>query len=668
MKRCLAYGILLVAVGVWSIDVLVSATSAQMYFARDKNGVNRVSSINEGDQIFIVVVDSDENTDCDVRDKIWTDVKIMDPKTGAYIVWASISGDLSTDYLEETAADTGVFVSKRAFRVGTREAFTGDATRQTHVVDVPDTKGHTSDFRWGHYVYGDNDDFSNRGENPYSDNRVWIRTGPKVSNSLMGPDTVTAALPPSELLHDALEDQYLIGRFENMDTLIGVYRDPDDAGDIAVALLKIVDTEAVISWNREIYADANEAATVTVVDPDENLDCSEVEAVPVFIIVNPGSWSASSPFSKLGNDLPTTFCALKRTGGVDGTKVKDGAQVADAPIHWYNIYNAEANFKHPKDSTGLGDGRYYIQYDTTLFDTSRPDGLVAVSFYAWETGPDTGVFQLNLNSLLADLDFNHLNPRDVLVAYYLDPNDFDDFKLATAAIEEWQHSVTSFVNASGADQTVYWIGRDPIYVEVIDANANVEPCCPEQVLVHLCDPHEEDDAEWWVLDEAGSNASVFLARSGMDLRPAWDAMGIGLTDSVGGFQLLLDNWRLEVFNEDDVYVRYNDVVYTDDRGVASFPVSVSSWEAERRADLAPQSDRQDLPGLGDSNLLTDFPPRIDHPRVANDLSFDFLSVADTQVFDGAATTMWFLDRQGDRVAEYTASDCVFIEVVDPGPR
>jgi len=32
-------------------------------------------------------------------------------------------------------------------------------------------------------------------------------------------------------------------------------------------------------------------ATITVVDPDENLDCSQVEYVAVFILLSPGSWN-----------------------------------------------------------------------------------------------------------------------------------------------------------------------------------------------------------------------------------------------------------------------------------------------------------------------------------------------------------------------------------------
>ena len=139
--------------GVLSLVMLLAATlfhpyalasSAEMYFAIDKNGGNRVTNVQEGTSIWIVVFDPDENIDCDVRDKIWTDVKIMDPKTGAYIVWVSYKdehgdaqsnlykndldrfepylghfpgnpGWLGGDYLEETGADTGVFVSKRSF-------------------------------------------------------------------------------------------------------------------------------------------------------------------------------------------------------------------------------------------------------------------------------------------------------------------------------------------------------------------------------------------------------------------------------------------------------------------------------------------------------------------------------------------------------------------------
>jgi hypothetical protein len=108
---------------------------------------------------------------------------------------------------------------------------------------------------------------------------------------------------------------------------------------------------------------------------------------------------------------------------------------------------------------------------------------------------------------------------------------------------------------------------------------------------------------------------------------------------MGGYQLQIDNWKLEAFNEDDVYARYNDVYYvTGEDGISE---------------------------LGDQDTDTAFPPRIDRVRVANDVSFDVMSIADTQVYNGSTVQMWFLDRQGNRVNGYVNSDCVFIEVVDP---
>jgi hypothetical protein len=59
----------------------------------------------------------------------------------------------------------------------------------------------------------------------------------------------------------------------------------------------------------------------------------------------------------------------------------------------------------------------------TLFDTNAT--YILVTFFAKETGVSTGVFEYDFNTLL-ELGFTNLNVRDVLVAYYLDPNDEDD--------------------------------------------------------------------------------------------------------------------------------------------------------------------------------------------------------------------------------------------------
>lgn len=658
MKKRLAVGGVIAVLVVTLFTLAALATSAEMFFSSDKNGQNRVTNVQEGDAIWICVYDPDQNIDCDLRDKMWVDLKVFDPKTGAYIVWESYSradatpadtiGYIGIDgntshgnFLEETGADTGLFVSNTAFQVGTREDYNTDYMN-THVVSADGTA-----FKWGHYLYADT--VNNATNNVDGDERGWFGWSSNFSfhAGLMSPSYGSAVLP-SKIYGDPAKDAYLVGRFENMDTLVGMYQDPNDATDVAVTMGKIIDTKSTISWDQEVYKDPRGTATITVVDPDENLNCNKVEYVPVWIIVNPGSWNAQAG-SKVNS-----FCMLKRTGGVTiSTKTAgfDAGSLNTNQIRWYNIYNSGLGTSYPENSQPTSIAAYYLQYpvttqtpsNVTTFDTKDPDGFCRVMFYAQETGVSTGVFQLNLNSIRVDLGFNMLNVHDVLVAYYLDPNDFDDFSLAPAYIEEHQHSVTSFTDATRGEKSEYWIGRDPVYVQVIDANANVDSCCPEQVVVHICDPHGEDDSEWLIADETSSNSPVFFTNAGTQLLPVWDALGVGLSTGNGGYQLALDNWKLEAFNEDVLYARYNDVYY--------------------------ELGTTGMAGLGDitavSTANTAFPPAINRIRVANDLSFDTMYIGDTQVYDGSTVNMYFLDRQGNRVSGYVNSDCVFVEVVDP---
>ena len=648
------------------------ASDAQLYFSTDKNGENRVTKVREGNEIWIVVVDPDEDIDCDVRDKSWTDIKVMDTKTGAHIVWTSyldefgdadgnLRGDigyvpykghwpgtsagwLGADYLEETGASTGVFVSKRPFQIGARIDYGDDPRLHAHIVGpYAGAAGGIvtpTDFEWGGYLYADSDGDEN------GDNRVWVSATQAFIDATVEGDEVPdgdAYLPPG--VGAAPAGDYMLGRFENMDTLVGLYVDQNDPGDVALGLAKIVDHRSSIVWGREVYHDANEAALVTVTDLDENLHCDAVESVPVFILVNPGSWNPEVATSA------NSFCALKRYGGVvDIIDVGGGRMVGEVPdpaepIVWYSIYDSG----HDIDLAGDGSnqpnlaGTYYVDYPTaadgnvTAFDTASTSGVTRVMFYAQETGADTGVFQLWINDILRDLGFKSLNVRDVLVAYYVDPNDQDDFSLATAYIGERQHSRLRFTNFERNEESLFWIGRDPVYVEVVDSNANTDPCCPEKVVVHVCDPHEVDDAEYLVLDELSSNSPVFFTNLGMRLVSVWDALGIGDPELLGGYSLRLDNWELEAFNEDAVYARYNDVIYVE----------------------------QALSQIGDIDTGTSFPPEIREARVANDVSFAVFEVADTQVYDGDRLTMYFLDRQGNRVSGYANSDCVFVEVIDP---
>jgi hypothetical protein len=655
--------------------VVTWASDAQMYFSADRNGETRVTKIREGDEIWIVVYDPDEDIDCDVRDKVWTDVKVMDTKTGAHLVWKSYfdqngdangdlfghpdyvpykgrwpgttAGWLGADFLEETSHSTGVFVSSRPFQFGTRVAYGSDGRRHGHIVGPYTGAGPNvvpTDFEWGNYLYAEADG------NGHGDDRVWVNRaqGFELAQGANILPTDVAYLPPGVAGANARD--YMLGRFENMDTVTGLYVDQNDPGDVALARGKINDTEATLEWSRGVYRDANEAATIIVVDPDENLSCAAVETVPVFILVNPGSWNPQTPTSS--ND----FCSLKRYGGVISAPgaygVADSVVVKNQAIVWHNIYrsydagngnDAWVDLAADGSSQPNQTGTYYVDYPTAndnnvvAFDTASNTGVTRVMFYATETSADSGVFELWLNSILGDLGFRSLAVRDVLAAYYIDPNDQDDFKLATAYIERKSHSEIRFTDASRASESVFWLGRDPVYIELIDSNANQDACCPEKVLVQVCDPHEVDDVEWLVLDEMSSNSPVFFTRYGMELVSVWDAFGLGDPTAHGGFSLQLDNWDLEAFNEDSIFARYNDVIY--------------------------QGAHMAL--LGDQSTLLGFPPTIASVRVGNDVSFSVFEVGDTQVYDGDQMTMHFLDRQGNRVDGYFNSDCVFIEVIDP---
>jgi len=688
-----AIGVLLVALFALS----AFATPATLYFATDKNGTNKVTQVAEGTQVWIVVNDPDDNIDCGLRDKIWVDLKVFDPKTGAYIVWdtggyyginLTDPAALGYDYLEETSAASGIFVSHRAFQIGTREDY-NNARLNTHIVGPYDVNGDGSvtplDFQWGHYEYGpdvngpDSDgptpgDWTN-GTNVHGDTRGWY--GPRENrpttiawpfvNGLMDGGVAegffsNVAYLPSTAHTMTEDDSYLLGRFENLDTLIGMFQGPRDERNIATAMLKITSTPSTVAWDTAFHTSPRTAATLTITDQDENLDCNKVEYVPVFIIVNPGSWNpltlVQSPSLLFS---PNEICSLIRFGGVvpSGNAAfnqTDKADGRDLPIRWYNIYDSGIDVPtdhFPANSQPQDDGAYYMQYpvarstdwkgnaNVVTFDTADPNGYCRVMFWAQETGTNTGVFQLNLNSILTDLGFTMLNVGDVIVAYYLDPNDFSDFQVASMYIGTAQdaanYSATSFTDVNQARKHTFAIGQDPVYIQVIDQNANQQACCPEQVLVHICDPHEEDDSEWVILDEQGNNSPMFFTNAGTELLPVWDALGVGLAPSWGGYQLQLDNWKLEVFNGDSVYAQYNDVTY----------------------------DSSEYAGLGDVDITTSFPPYIQRARVANDLSYDLMKVTQNEVFNGTnAPTMYFLDADRNRIDSYINSQSVYIEVVD----
>jgi hypothetical protein len=378
----------------------------------------------------------------------------------------------------------------------------------------------------------------------------------------------------------------------------------------------------------------------------------------VFIIVNPGSWNPVG-LPPVGPNPPrsaTNFCMLKRYGGVTNTAIP--ATIGPMAIDWFNIYDSglgtflpAVNLAADGSNQPNAIGSYYIQYpnvnniavvpNVTTFDTASNSGVTRCMFYAEETGANTGVFELSINSLRVDLGFRSYREGDVIAAYYVDPNDQDDFSMGVASISEDQcDSVTTFTDQNRRPVEELWLGRDSVYVEVQDENANRDSCCPEEVLVHICDPHEVDDSEWLILFETGNDSPVFFSERGIVLASVWDALGVGVAGAHGGYQLRLDNWRLEGFNEDVIYARYNDVTYTPAAmaGVGDMFVGIPGGE---------------------------FPPTILEPRREQDVSFDVVAIADTQVVVDGEAQMYFLDASGNRVEHYVNSSGVFVEVVDP---
>jgi hypothetical protein len=181
-----------------------------------------------------------------------------------------------------------------------------------------------------------------------------------------------------------------------------------------------------------------------------------------------------------------------------------------------------------------------------------------------ETGPNTGEFELTVGNLedLQQLLWgtpaarNYKLPRGTTFSfYYIDPNDFDDMDLAVmrVGLDETNYSRTMITNEFGTIVDTLKLGWDGLYIRVIDQDANVEACCCDQIVVHICDPHNEDDSEYVILDEVSANSGIFASLAAVPLLPVWDA--------VAGYQLVFDDWKIQAFNEDTVFVQYNSVDY-----------------------------------------------------------------------------------------------------------
>jgi hypothetical protein len=425
-----------------------------------------------------------------------------------------------------------------------------------------------------------------------------------------------------------LSDYYkdVTGRFENMDTLVLIVADNTDERNIDQDQVKIVDTvvKFTVQPTKVQYGCGAgcQNIVVTVEDPDENLNCNEIEYVPVFVIINPGSWNVQSG----SQTFPNTFCSLMMYGGFDKNGYLYGTDHKGEPIRWYNIYEPER----------------YINYSNAPWAGVLSNKVLKAVFFAAETGVNTGVFKLDLGNLEDFQEALGLNRTDKLPPgttisfYYIDPNDFDDMDLATIQIGDRPHSQTFITDANGVPLTEVKLGSGwgGLYIRVYDADANVEACCQDKVVVHICDPHNEDDTEYYVIDEISNNSGIFFTQNGIPLLPVWDA--------VSGYQLVFDDWKIQAFNEDTIFVQYNSVDYV----------------------------QTDINALGDGNPNdpnANFPPQINTAAARNqywDVSFAKVKVYDYEVFDGTTHHMRFLDGNYQPVTEIPVSGSLYLEVTD----
>jgi len=584
-RKALAIGLLA------AVAVSATAFGFDAYFS-DASG-NKIQGIWEGSRFYVVVNDPEKGA-CGI-DEFTADLVIFDFKTGAYI-------DAPNQTFREFTAGSGIYFwvddddNKQSIKVGDREDW-ADPADMEHVLpegQVTGSNGSTVGWNDGNWIYVDENV-----DAPNFDGKVDTLPGEGGSAG-----SKQAWRAQAVIIEDEEITEEKAGRFENMDTLVLIVADETDERNIDQDQVKIVDTVATLTVNPSslAYGCGTVCAniTVTINDPDENLDCDKIDYVPFFVIINPGSWNPQT-------SSVTNFCSLKMYGGYGS---ETATEDLNQPIRWYNVYDER-----------------WIDYSNAPWMSQMNEKVLKAVFYAHETDVSSGVFEYNfgnifdfIEALNPDLDPVNVStdrfPAGTTIAfYYLDPNDFDDFTLATAVVGDRPHSETYLTDANGVPVTQVKIGHTGLYVRVYDADANIEACCCDSVVVHLCDPHGEDDSEYWVIDEVGPNSGIFASLSGMPLLPVWDA--------VGGYQLVFDNWTFEAFNEDTIYARYNSVVYYQE-GLNA---------------LGNGDPNEDV--IYPDGTFKGFPPRIDTDASRYqpwDVSFDMVKVYDTQVFSIAMPT------------------------------
>ncbi|MBC7092944.1 hypothetical protein H5T53_02920 [Candidatus Bipolaricaulota bacterium] len=619
---------------------------------------NKIGQVWEGQQVYIAIKDPEKGA-CGIAE-FQADITIFDWKTGAYlyaydVTFRELGGIGSGLYfwVREPGSNTKVSV-----QVGSRANFAVIPEGMTHTLGVvtpfvsgqniasADWRGVT-DYGWaeGDWEYIDYGLYEDGTETPVTFDRAegdmypYDRDADRDYLSNYAPFT---AIGPGwgEIGEPWDQEQNIFGRFENNDTLVLIARDRTDERNLDQDQVKIRDTVATLTVpGRTDYGCGPSCSNivVTINDPDENLNCNEIEYVAFFVIINPGSWNPTQTAPV------TNFCNLMLYGGYD-----DGGDLYGELIRWYNIYEPER----------------WIDYGNAAWWNpawAGGDTLIRAVFFAAETSVDSGEFVFDFGNLedfqaAVGLDrLDRLPPGTTIAFYYIDPNDYDDMTLAVMRLGNRPYSETFITDPNGIQVSEVRIGAGwgGLYVRVYDADANVEACCQDKVVVHICDPHNEDDSEYYVIDEISNDSGIFFSQSGIPLLPVWDA--------VNGYQLVFDDWRIQSFNEDTIFVRYNSVDYDrvalnalgdGDANDGEFPPAIRDGELYESYDS----------GIQDWNsFTTDEAARNQYW----DVSFAKVKVYDTQVFDGVTHHMRFLDGQYRPVDVIPISGSLYLEVTDP---
>lgn len=143
-----------------------------------------------------------------------------------------------------------------------------------------------------------------------------------------------------------------------------------------------------------------------------------------------------------------------------------------------------------------------------------------------ETGPDTGVFRsagtatdfrvpsIAGNGILEGTD------GDPLVARYVDSDDASDSSTDSILLRvRATASLVRATNSSGSDVDRFRIGRDRLYVTVVDPDENRNPATPQTIRALVLNPLT-GDREGVTLVETGPNSGTFRNAGGLPLGSA----------------------------------------------------------------------------------------------------------------------------------------------------